>query len=545
LDIKQPLIKPLIQKQTPKAGVWPVLVLAFLLIGFAVALALVDQDTAEPFILVFLAVLAVVGVVALFGFAVGLFYLETKTPHDPLARPFLDTLDQGVIVTDQKGKILYANHYYGVLTGAQTASQVKTAERVFAVETDAAEVIFRLMRKVAEGVTAQDEIRLSIPPDGSEQARWYRLRVMPIKLEQGSASLNATLWQIADMTDERETHEKIFHELQYAVDFLDHAPAGFLSADNDGTINYINATLAEWLGYDLAEADSGHLTLDQIIAGDGAILLKGQDHENWQEQSTRIVDCDIVTKSGHHLPVRFFHRVNLDAEGRPGESRTLVLDRSPGSGVHDDARAAEVRFARFFNNAPMAIASIHRKGTLIQTNAPFSRLFGAEGTLNTGKTPIRLTSLFDEKYHSLIDQALDKAEDGQANMEPLELLLSGEDERSVRLYVLPVVDGEEGDEIALVYAFETTEQKTLERQFTQSQKMQAFGQLAGGVAHDFNNMLQAIIGNADLLLLNHKPSDPSFKFINQIKQNGNRAAALVRHLLAFHASRPCGPASFC
>src|SRR5262245_58543736 len=71
--------------------------------------------------------------------------------------------------------------------------------------------------------------------------------------------------------------------------------------------------------------------------------------------------------------------------------------------------------------------------------------------------------------------------------------------------------------------------------------MQAVGQLAGGVAHDFNNVLTAIIGHCDLLLANHRPTDPSFRDINQIKQNANRAAALVRQLLAFSRRQTLRP----
>jgi two-component system cell cycle sensor histidine kinase/response regulator CckA len=63
--------------------------------------------------------------------------------------------------------------------------------------------------------------------------------------------------------------------------------------------------------------------------------------------------------------------------------------------------------------------------------------------------------------------------------------------------------------------------------------MQAVGQLAGGIAHDFNNMLTAIIGFSDFLLMNHRPTDPAFQDIMNIKQNANRAAGLVRQLLAF------------
>ncbi|MBM1267244.1 response regulator [Ponticoccus sp. SC2-67] len=80
---------------------------------------------------------------------------------------------------------------------------------------------------------------------------------------------------------------------------------------------------------------------------------------------------------------------------------------------------------------------------------------------------------------------------------------------------------------------DVTELKSLEAQFVQSQKMRAIGQLAGGVAHDFNNLLTAISGHCDLLLLRHDEGDPDFGDLTQIRQNVNRAASLVRQLLAF------------
>ena len=78
-------------------------------------------------------------------------------------------------------------------------------------------------------------------------------------------------------------------------------------------------------------------------------------------------------------------------------------------------------------------------------------------------------------------------------------------------------------------------------QIAQGQKMQAVGQLAGGIAHDFNNMLTAIIGFSDFLLMNHRPTDPAFQDIINIKQNANRAAGLVRQLLAFSRQQTLRP----
>jgi len=111
----------------------------------------------------------------------------------------------------------------------------------------------------------------------------------------------------------------------------------------------------------------------------------------------------------------------------------------------------------------------------------------------------------------------------------------------VRLYVAPFP--EDGGPVgrAILYAVDTTEQRALEMQFAQSQKMQAIGQFAGGVAHDFNNILTAIIGFSDLLLMNHRPTDPSFADIMNIKQNANRAAGLVKQLLAFSRRQTLRP----
>ena len=123
-------------------------------------------------------------------------------------------------------------------------------------------------------------------------------------------------------------------------------------------------------------------------------------------------------------------------------------------------------------------------------------------------------------------------------------MLPNNEERHIRFYVNAVADGtggEEAEEAAIVYAVETTEQKALEGQMAQSQKMQAVGQLAGGIAHDFNNVLTAIIMASDLLLTNHRPSDPSFPDIMNIKQNANRAASLVRQLLAFSRKQTLRP----
>ncbi len=98
-----------------------------------------------------------------------------------------------------------------------------------------------------------------------------------------------------------------------------------------------------------------------------------------------------------------------------------------------------------------------------------------------------------------------------------------------------------GDAAVLLSLADTTEETRLKRQVAQATKMQAVGQLAGGVAHDFNNVLTAIIGYCDLMLLRHLPGDSDYDDIQQIKANSNRAASLTRHLLAFSRQQTLQP----
>ena len=130
---------------------------------------------------------------------------------------------------------------------------------------------------------------------------------------------------------------------------------------------------------------------------------------------------------------------------------------------------------------------------------------------------------------------------GQGDIAPVEVMLDGTKERWGQFFVTAVEEDEREAEAAIVYMLETTERRALENQINQSQKMDMVGQLAGGIAHDFNNVLSAIMMANDFLLNAHKPTDPSFQDIMQIKQNATRAATLVRQLLAFSRRQTLRP----
>ena len=513
-----------------------VLILALALVGAAFAFSALPRDQAGTLIMCLLAVLAVVGIFALFGYAVGLFQLAGKAVKSDVTRIVCDSGPEGLLVTDTGGKFLYANDTYMNLSNARGIADLRGVERLFSGSPEVSEAVYRLAQAARDGKRALEEVRLSPPLDGAVGGvGWYRVRVRP--LPQLPGAKRASLWGISDVTRERERHENVFQELQHAIDFLDHAPAGFFSCGPDGDVTYMNATLAGWLDYDLAQVGSGGLKLTDFVAGGGAALI-GSVAGGAGEVQTQQFDIDLKRRGGQSLPVRVLHRLAFGHDGVPGPSRTLVISRAPGEGPSEDLRAAEVRFARVFNATPVAIAITDAEGTIAQSNASLAKMMPASLKAVAGKRS--LFAAIAEEDRPALQRAIRDAAAMKSDIAPVDVGIIGEGSaaRSARLFVSGS-EGEGGG--ATIYALDTTEQRALKESFAQSQKMQAVGQLAGGIAHDFNNVLTAIIGFSDLLLANHRPTDPSFQDIMQIKQNANRAAALTRQLLAFSRRQTLRP----
>ena len=339
------------------------------------------------------------------------------------------------------------------------------------------------------------------------------------------------------MTHERERQENVFQELQHAIDYLDHAPAGFLSVDPDGAIVYLNATLATWLDYDLAQVGSGGLTLSDVVPRNVVSMMtsfSGEPGRCAPRPSTSISAAATASSS----PVRLYHRVAFGIDGRPGPSRTLVLNRSPGLDVDEGQRAAEVRFARFFNNT-LAIATLDRAGRVAGERLVLEtvRHAGARGRRRRRASDLR--GVPRPGGSPARGGPAGRGRKPERHPAPRTACGGRRGTLGPRL-ITPVAEADEGGESAILYALDTTDLRLIQEQLAQSQKMNAVGQLAGGVAHDFNNVLQAIIGYCDLPA-NHRPTDPSFQDIMQIKQNANRAASLVRQLLAFSRRQTLRP----
>lgn len=534
---------PLVDRGSRGGTVVRIVLLAMVLLGVAIAFIVFQQALDNEVVLGLLGILAMVGIFFIVSSLIGLVEVMPQSRSDELARSFLAGHPDGIVVTDAKGRIVYANAAYGRMTGASSGRNVQSLETLLSKTRELTEALYRLTAALREGREGHEEFRLLQPlgrltGNGSD-AHWYRLKARLL----GSAGRNALdIWEITDITSERDDQERFFRELQNAIDYLDHAPVGFFSAGRKGEIFYLNATLAEWLGLDLTKFTPQSMMISDLVAGEGMALIQSVQAAPGLKR-TETLELDLRRANGQSLPAKLVHNVSTMRDGAPGESRTVVLMRSKG--VESDQSASAMRFTRFFNNTPMAIASVDGNGKILRINAPFLRLFaGVVSRDEVDAGGAELERIVHDSAREALMEALAAAKDRQGDIAPIETRHPGDENRYVRFYVNAVIDesDEAPEEVAIVYAVETTEQKALETQMAQTQKLNAVGTLAGGIAHDFNNVLTAILLSSDHLLLQARPSDASFADLMEIKRNANRAAVLVRQLLAFSRKQTMRPA---
>jgi len=418
------------------------------------------------------------------------------------------------LVTAGEGRVVAANaparDWLGDLPPLELLS--RDAARDYAGD----EAVARLRQAAMTNLAASAEV----PLDGAtDETEWFDVTVRPI----GEGYL---LWDAVDITARRTITDILNQERQDLADFLYLLPGGIYSVDVDGTFRFVNQRFADWLGYHVDELSA--LKLNDIITGSN----RPQPDGEWQGE------VHFRTRAGEIVTALVLQSTYDDAGVT--RTRTLVVrDGMRREPTGASGRIAYERFRALFDAAPVAIAISDVDGVIVDCNRAFEKLTEQPRAGLIG-SPL-LERVVEDDQRTFAGE-LDRVLAGESEGSHVDVRVSGAGISQTSVFVGPMsAPGDTEIEGVAAHFIDVTEQKELEVQFAQAQKMQAMGQLAGGVAHDFNNLLTAMIGFCDLLLQRHGAGDPSFADIMQIKQNANRAANLVRQLLAFSRKQPLQP----
>ncbi len=330
-------------------------------------------------------------------------------------------------------------------------------------------------------------------------------------------------WSFKNITAQKNMDKIFKDESLYLHDFLDYMPVGLYTVDKDYIINYANHDFAKFLNIPPQQLQG--LSLKSFLTEDTQISLK---HDFWKgtvhfiKATGETSETFICQNSYRQNEQTYFKGVVIHGLPTPAELQQQI-----------NKSLDEINW--FFNNSPFGIIFINESGTIKNYNSKAQELF------NISASAANLFSLLPEESLKTLQQNIIKAKEDFSTLN-FELKTANKT-LSIHFNALHHMHQKTSDNQTafIIYATDATKQKNLEMQFSQAQKLQAVGQLAGGVAHDFNNLLTAMIGFTDLLLQRHGVGDPSFADLIQIKQNANRATALVRQLLAFSRKQPLLP----
>lgn len=438
-----------------------------------------------------------------------------------LLREVLEGSRGARLITDGADNTVYFNQKFEKLCAGMGKPGYDSLVKLFQNNQEALAHFRMLADQAHRGLS--DSIELQSRDEKMEG--WYLVAAQPVAGHAGYIH-----WRVDDVTLKHTTDRAVREEREKLIDFTDNAPVGFFSIDENGRFVFANATFARWIGEDLTNLlERG--TLHTYLAEPP---VSAQPYDLHEKGGLRqVAEVRMKGPAGKTFLAAINQTVVREPDGRV-RTRAVVNDLTAEREMSRALQASEDRFQRFFEEAPLGIILIDKKGVVKDSNSAFAVMLGIEINEVEGK---HFADFVAPESQDAASGAIGRIASGEYIGGAVEVVLIGKD----RTVVAQMHGRKFRDGGTVLHFINLNEQKALEAQFVQSQKMQAIGQLAGGVAHDFNNLLTAMIGFCDLLLLRHKPGDPSFADIMQIKQNSNRAANLVRQLLAFSRQQTLRP----
>ncbi|EEF62565.1 PAS domain S-box protein [Pedosphaera parvula] len=308
---------------------------------------------------------------------------------------------------------------------------------------------------------------------------------------------------------------------------FENSPDAIFVEDVNGTVLDANVA-AGWLHA---------MPYRQLIGKNVAELVPPEEHEKFRQNFQKLAAGEIrqvlglsSTSDGRVIPVEV-RTSQIDYSGKPA-LLLHVRDISERKEAEEALKGSEIRFHSVWENSVDGMRLTDENGIIIAVNEAFCKLVGMNRQELEGK-PFTVTYAVGENLEQKLAFYRQRFQE-RTVARRIERKLTFRSGKTVNLEGANSYVEVHGQKPLLLGLFrDITEQKRLEDQLRHSQKMDAIGQLAGGVAHDFNNILTVIQGHASLLRSSGKLEDFMITSAEQIVQAADRAAGLTRQLLTF------------
>ncbi len=432
------------------------------------------------------------------------------------------TLD-GILVVDDGGKILFYNRRFIDIWGIPADLVARGVDRAV-LEAGLA------IAKDPEAFRARVEYLYEHRDEKSQEEVEFKdgrtIERYSAPMFDAGGRYYGRVWYFRDITERKRAEEALRWEQFLMRTLMETIPDPIYFKDTKSRFQRVNRAMAlrcgardavELIGktdFDVFARDHAEaaLRVEREILRTGEPAVNLEEEETWPDRPSRWVS---TTK----MPLR-------DADGAVIGTFGISRDITERRRAEELLRRSEADFRSLVEGAPVGIYRSTRSGRFLTVNPALIRMLGYQWAEELLQLDIARDVYADPaERERFIAEAPPHVEVAWKRRDGTRIMV-----QLTSRAMPPVAGGEECYEGVVV---DVTEQRSLENQFRQAQRLEAVGRLAGGVAHDFNNVLTAITGYTDLLLEDLGPEDPKRPDVEEIKAAALRAAALTRQLLAF------------
>ncbi|MCU0237296.1 MAG: PAS domain S-box protein, partial [Acidobacteria bacterium] len=334
-----------------------------------------------------------------------------------------------------------------------------------------------------------------------------------------------------DITESKRAERALRMSNQFISSLLRAIPVAVFFKDKEGKYTGCNDAFTEILGVTSDEIKGK--TVHEIWPGELAATYHQKDLELMKEKKHQVYEFQVKDKNGKLRPVIYAKDVFIDANGEVGGLVGAFLDISDRKLGEEKLLESERRYRALFEAANDAIFVM--KGDLFfDCNSKTLEMFACTREQIINASPSRFSPPLQADGRRSSEKAQEKikaAYAGQPQFFEWTHLRAGGTPFLAEVSLTRIDLA--ADVFLLAMVRDISERKKLEEQLLQAQKMEAIGILAGGVAHDFNNILSTIVGYGSLLQMKLPEQEPLTGYIERILAASDRAASLTGSLLAF------------
>jgi len=459
--------------------------------------------------------------------------MQKKTLSDTLA-PLTMTFDavaEGVDVRDGMGWIVECNHSAEKIFGLEKAQLRGTLGSdlwATAVRENGSPLLeddfpFHKCRRLGEPV---EGFVLGLKIDGST-FKWLSYNSVPLKDETGKVTM-----VVSSFTDVTE-RKKAEADLIFQKHLLRASHDAMIALDLQGVVSFWNPAAEELYGWKSTEALGKNITNLifelQYLKHTPEIMEKVRSGACW------VGDFQIKQRSGKALTVHTTYSPIQDSEGRLTGILGTSFDISERISMEEALRKSESQMKALIEATPDSIIFKDGDGRFLLINRAAAELFLLTDINYSGKTDADLAELVPARKEEFLYCIKSDALVWQARqMQRMEEIIKSDDGNLhyIDVIKIPLFNPDGSRHGLVVIGRNVTESRLLEAQLRQAQKMEAVGQLAGGLAHDFNNILAAILLGLEYMSSTERSEDKA-SVSHDIKLMIEHATTLTSQLLMF------------